>query len=54
MQNQYTEEHYAQLYNDLPEGLKDLVLSGRLAILVSAIGSRHGLNADQVAHRDRF
>ena len=46
---QYTEEHYAQMYNDLPEGLKDLVLSGRLAILVSAIGSRHGLNADQVA-----
>lgn len=46
---QYTEEHYAQMYNDLPEGLKDLVLSGRLAILVSAIGSRHGLNADQIA-----
>jgi hypothetical protein len=46
---QYTEEHYAQMYNDLPEGLKDLILSGRLAILVSAIGSRHGLNADQVA-----
>lgn len=46
---QYTEEHYAQLYNDLPEGLKDLVLSGRLAILVSAIGSRHGLNADQIS-----
>jgi hypothetical protein len=46
---QYTEEHYAEMYNNLPEGLKDLVLSGRLAILVSAIGSRHGLNADQVA-----
>jgi len=46
---QYTEEHYAQMYNGLPEGLKDLVLSGRLAILVSAIGSRHGLNADQIA-----
>jgi hypothetical protein len=46
---QYTEEDYAQMYNDLPEGLKELVLSGRLAILVSAIGSRHGLNADQVA-----
>jgi hypothetical protein len=46
---QYTEEHYAELYNNLPEGLKDLVLSGRLAILVSAIGSRHGLNADQIA-----
>lgn len=46
---QYTEEHYAQMYNGLPEGLKDLVLSGRLAILVSAIGSRHGLSADQIA-----
>ncbi len=46
---QYTEEHYAEMYNNLPEGLKDLVLSGRLAILVSAIGSRHGLNADQIA-----
>lgn len=46
---QYTEEHYAKLYNELPEGLKDLVLSGRLAILVSAIGSRHGLSADQIA-----
>jgi hypothetical protein len=46
---QYTEDDYAQLYSELPEGLKDLVLSGRLAILVSAIGSRHGLNADQVA-----
>ncbi len=46
---QYTEEHYAQMYNDLPEGLKELVLSGRLAIMVSAIGSRHGLNTDQVA-----
>lgn len=46
---QYTEEHYAQMYNGLPEGLKDLVLSGRLAILVSGIGSRHGLTADQIA-----
>lgn len=46
---QYTEEHYAEMYNNLPEGLKDLVLSGRLAILVSAIGSRHGLSADQIA-----
>lgn len=46
---QYTEEDYAQMYSELPEGLKELVLSGRLAILVSAIGSRHGLNADQVA-----
>jgi hypothetical protein len=51
MQNyNYTEEHYAEMYNNLPEGLKDLVLSGRLAIQVSAIGSRHGLNADQVAN----
>lgn len=46
---QYTEEHYAEMYNNLPEGLKDLVLSGRLAILVSAIGSRHGLSADQIS-----
>lgn len=49
MNYNYTEEHYAEMYNNLPEGLKDLVLSGRLAIQVSAIGSRHGLNADQVA-----
>ncbi len=46
---QYTEEHYAQMYNNLPEGLKDLVLSGRLAIMVSAIGARHALTADQIA-----
>ncbi len=45
----YTEEHYAEMYNNLPEGLKDLVLSGRLALQVAAIGTRHGLNADQVA-----
>lgn len=49
MNHNYTEEHYAEMYNNLPEGLKDLVLSGRLALQVSAIGTRHGLNADQVA-----
>lgn len=49
MNYNYTEEHYAEMYNNLPEGLKDLVLSGRLALQVSAIGTRHGLNADQVA-----
>jgi hypothetical protein len=49
MNHNYTEEHYAELYNNLPEGLKDLVLSGRLAIQVAAIGTRHGLNPDQVA-----
>ncbi len=32
---QYTEKDYAQMYNNLPEGLKDLVLSGRLVILVN-------------------
>lgn len=49
MNYNYTEEHYAEMYNNLPEGLKDLVISGRLAIQVAAIGTRHGLNADQVA-----
>ncbi len=47
---QYTEEHYAQMYNNLPEGLKDLVLSGRLAIMVSAIGARHALTAEQTSN----
>lgn len=49
MNYNYTEEHYAEMYNNLPEGLKDLVISGRLAIQVAAIGTRHGLNSDQVA-----
>ncbi len=46
---QYTEENYSELYNNLPTGLKDLVLSGRLAILVSGVGVKNGLNADQVS-----
>jgi hypothetical protein len=46
---QYTEENYSELYNNLPAGLKDLVLSGRLAILVSGVGVKNGLDADQVA-----
>jgi hypothetical protein len=45
---QYTEENYSELYVNLPAGLKDLVLSGRLAILVSGVGVKNGLDADQV------
>jgi hypothetical protein len=45
---QYTEENFSELYSNLPAGLKDLVLNGRLAILVSGVGVKNGLDADQV------
>jgi hypothetical protein len=46
---QYTEENYTELYNNLPKGLRDLVLSGELSNLSNAIAMRYALTPEQTS-----
>jgi hypothetical protein len=41
---QYTEEQYTELYNSLPKGLRELVLTGQLSILSGSIGMKYNLD----------
>jgi hypothetical protein len=45
----YTEEQYSELYNNLPKGLRDLVLSGDLSNRVGAIAMKHGLTPEETS-----
>ncbi len=40
----YTEEQYSELYNSLPKGLRDLILTGRLSILANSLGMKYSLS----------
>jgi hypothetical protein len=45
----YTEEQYSELYNNLPKGLRDLVLSGDLSNRVGAIAMKYGLTPEETS-----
>lgn len=43
----YTEEQYSELYNNLPKGLRDLVLTGALSAQIGAIAMKYGLTPEE-------
>jgi hypothetical protein len=45
----YTEEQYSELYNNLPKGLRDLVLTGALTTQVGAIAMKYGLTPEETS-----
>jgi hypothetical protein len=45
----YTEEQYSELYNNLPKGLRDLVLNGDLSNRVGAIAMKYGLTPEETS-----
>lgn len=45
----YTEEQYSELYNNLPKGLRDLVLSGDLSNRVGAIAMKYSLTPEETS-----
>lgn len=45
----YTEEQYSELYNNLPKGLRDLVLTGNLTTAVSALSMKYGLTPEETS-----
>lgn len=43
----YTEEQYSELYNNLPKGLRDLVLTGALSAQVGALALKYNLTPEE-------
>jgi hypothetical protein len=43
----YTEEQYSELYNNLPKGLRDLVLTGALSTQIGALAMKYGLTPEE-------
>lgn len=43
----YTEEQYSELYNNLPKGLRDLVLTGALSTQVAALAMKYNLTPEE-------